>query len=418
MGGSSKGDVAWNKYKDLRSRLDLSISAGTSGDFYVGGEYASQQVRTFNRVLGYLPAGDSVPDATASSFDPYAAALYAEAQYRKDELAFTAGLRYDQFSGRLDLPGEPAETQHGLSPRFAVSTVFKGATFVASYGVFRQPPDYQYLVDAAFDDTVRTGRFRQGNPNLGFEENTQYEFSLRVRPPRLLQFGRISTSSASTASVASVPLGVNPDSSIFGNADAGSVKGLELILEREFRQNWGLRVSYTLQQANATSTSAFPLRQQIRVDPITGDTTFPGQSRIPLITIAGHGLILIGTGQTPTRWGPTLLVPSVLADFQASLIFRWGRACPTPAPISPATAWSACRMTIACPAPALWTCADPAAVQDGNWRERLTSTAATFLNKRNIVAVRAHFGKCERDQRRGTGAGGQCLRHASRTDPL
>jgi len=328
MGGSSKGDVAWNKYKDLRSRLDLSISAGTSGDFYVGGEYASQQVRTFNRVLGYLPAGDSVPDATASTLDPYAAALYAEAQYRKDELAFTAGLRYDQFSGRLDLPGQPAETQHGLSPRFAVSTVFKGATFVASYGVFRQPPDYQYLVDAAFDDTVRTGRFRQGNPNLGFEENTQYEFSLRVRPSQITSVRANLYIKRLDGLVASVPLGVNPDSSIFGNADAGSVKGLELILEREFRRNWGLRVSYTLQQANATSTSAFLLRQQIRVDPNTGDTTFPAKVEFPLDYDRRHSLILIGTGETPTRWGPTLLGAHVLADFQGSLIFRWGSGLP------------------------------------------------------------------------------------------
>ena len=133
-------------------------------------------------------------------------------------------------------------------------------------------------MDAAFDDTVRTGRFRQGNPNLGFEENTQYEFSLRVRPSQITSVRANLYIKRLDGLVASVPLGVNPDSSIFGNADAGSVKGLELILEREFRQNWGLRVSYTLQQANATSTSAFLLRQQIRVDPITGDTTFPAKA--------------------------------------------------------------------------------------------------------------------------------------------
>ena len=48
-----------------------------------------------------------------------------------------------------------------------MSTVLKDATFVASIGRFSQPPDFQYLVDAAFDDTLRTGRFRRGNPNLG-----------------------------------------------------------------------------------------------------------------------------------------------------------------------------------------------------------------------------------------------------------
>ena len=45
----------------LRTRLDVSIPAGTSSDFHFGGEYSAQSVRTFQRVLGYLPAGDSVP---------------------------------------------------------------------------------------------------------------------------------------------------------------------------------------------------------------------------------------------------------------------------------------------------------------------------------------------------------------------
>ena len=69
-----------------------------------------------------------------------------------------------------------------LSPRLAVSTVLRGVTFVASFGKFQQAPDYQYLVDAAFDDTLRTGRSRTGNPDLGFENSTQYEFSVRARP--------------------------------------------------------------------------------------------------------------------------------------------------------------------------------------------------------------------------------------------
>ena len=62
-----------------------------------------------------------------------------------------------------------------MSPRFAVSTVLSGATLVASYGRFSQAPDYQFLVDAAFDDTTRTGRSRRGNLDVGFEQANQYE---------------------------------------------------------------------------------------------------------------------------------------------------------------------------------------------------------------------------------------------------
>ena len=104
-----------------------------------------------------------------------------------------------------------------MSPRFAVSTVLKGATFVASYGRFTQPQDYQFLVDAAFDDTTRTGRFRRGNPDLGFERATQYEFSVRIRPTAQTSVRVGVYQKRLTGLVASVPLGLNPDSTIFGN---------------------------------------------------------------------------------------------------------------------------------------------------------------------------------------------------------
>nr|MBA3258586.1 TonB-dependent receptor [Gemmatimonadales bacterium] len=130
---------------------------------------------------------------------------------------------------------------------------------VASYGRFTQAPDYQFLVDAAFDDTTRTGRFRRGNPDLGFERASQYEFSVRVRPREALSLRVGVYVKRLTGLVASVPLGVNPDSTIFGNADAGSVKGAEILLERDLLNGVGFRVAYTLQDAVATATDPFLL---------------------------------------------------------------------------------------------------------------------------------------------------------------
>ena len=112
-----------------------------------------------------------------------------------------------------------------LSPRVAVSTVVSGATFVASLGKFSQPPDLQYLVDAAFDDTTRTGRFRQGNPNLGFESAMQYELSARIRLPSGNSLKINIYDKHLDGLVASVPINVNPDSSVFVNADVGTVTG-------------------------------------------------------------------------------------------------------------------------------------------------------------------------------------------------
>lgn len=324
LGEAGRGDLGWNRFQEIRTRLDLSIPGGTNSDYYFGAEYSGQRVRTFQRTQGYLPAGGDVPAPTSSYFSPWAGAIYGEVQGRSNDLALTVGIRYDQFSGRNDLP-KKSGIQRGLSPRLAVSTVLRGATFIASFGKFRQAPDYQYLVDAAFDDTTRTGRSRQGNPDLGFEESTQYEFSLRLRPTPTTSIRGNLYVRRLDGLVASVPLGVDPDSSIFGNADAGSVKGFELIFEREFRGGFGARVSYTLQEATAHSSDAFFLR---RIGGIGGDTASPGKVEFPLDFDRRHSLTAIVTGTVPAAFGPTLLGSRLLGGIEGTAIVRVASGLP------------------------------------------------------------------------------------------
>ena len=324
----SRGDVAWNRFGETRFQLDGTIGAVPSFDLYAGGEYVTQQVRTYQRVLGYLPVGDTVPATTLSAFSPHSAAAYAEGQLRVDDLAFTAGLRYDRFDAGSSLPGEARGAQSSVSPRFAISTVLSGATVVASYGRFSQAPDYQFLVDAAFDDTTRTGRFRRGNPNLGFEKATQYEVSVRIRPKDELSLRVGVYYKRLTGLVASVPIGVNPDSTVFGNSDAGTVRGAEILLERELRNGVGVRLAYTLQDAKATATDPFLLNRLIVVDPITGDTTRPARAEFPLDFDQRHTLTAILRGKVPDDVGPTIGGVRPLAGFEAAAIFRLASGLP------------------------------------------------------------------------------------------
>lgn len=331
LGGGTRGELAWNHFREIRSQLDLTFGAGQTGDVFVGGEIVSQRVRTFQRALGYLPVGSvkqNVPPATASEFTPLAASAYVEGQFRLADLGLTTGLRYDRFDTRTDLPGATGGAQQKLNPRIAVSTVLRGATFVASIGRFSQAPDYQYLVDAAFDDTTRTGRFRQGNPNLGFEGSWQYEFSLRARPRPGTAVRVNAFVKRLEGLVASVPLGTNPDSSIFGNSDNGTVRGGEVLFEREMRDGWGVRAAYTLQEALATSTSAFLLRRVIRIDSLTHDTIIPAKVEFPLDYDRRHNLTLILQGRVPDLRGPRLLGVRPLAGFEAALIGRISSGLP------------------------------------------------------------------------------------------
>ena len=326
FGEGSNGELAWNSYRELRGQLDFSVG-GPKTDLYFGSELSRQRVRTFQRALGYLAVGDSVPPPAASTFSPVSAAAYVEGQAHGEDFVVTLGMRYDQFDPGSGVPGAVVGARRSINPRIAFSTVLKGATLVASWGRFSQAPDFQYLVDAAFDDTLRTGRFRRGNPNIGFEDATQYEFSLRTRPSENVTVRVNVFNKLLDGLVGSVPLGVDPDSTIFGNFDFGNVKGAEVILERVFVDGWGARVAYALQRAQATATDAFQLLSRIRVDP-GGDTINPARVEFPLDYDRRHSLTAIGQGRVPDGWGPRLAGIQPLAGLEGATIVRASSGLP------------------------------------------------------------------------------------------
>ena len=328
IGAGSGGQLGWSHFGETRSQLDVTFGASEQVDLYAGAELTRQQVRTYQRVLGYLPVGDSVPPAAVSRFSPASAAGYIETQIRLADLALTGGIRYDQFNAGSQLAAESRGSRRRLSPRFAVSTVLAKATFVASYGRFAQAPDYQYLADAAFDDSTRTGRFRRGNPNVGFEGATQYEFSLRLRPTPITSLRLGVYVKRLEGLVASVPLGLNPDSTIFGNADAGTVKGVEVLFERDLRDGVGVRVAYTLQQAEATASDAFLLNRLISVDPFTGDTIRPARAEFPLDYDRRHTATVILRGRASDGAGPSLLGVRPIAGLESAAILRLSSGLP------------------------------------------------------------------------------------------
>ncbi len=320
LGSGPRGDFGWNRFRELRGRFDLSIGA-PSGEVGMGVEVLRQRVQTFQRALAYLPTTDSgVPPPAASDFSPTIGSFYLEPQLHTPEFALTLGLRYDLFDPGGE--GSRARAAHSsFSPRFGFSTVLSGATLVISYGRFSQAPDYQYLVDAAFDDTLRTGRFRRGNPDLGFERATQWEFSLRARPSRRTSIRVNTYFKEMDGLVASTPVGTNPDSAVFNTFDFGSAKGLELLFERELTEGWSVKVSYALAQAQATNTNAFELFRRIRGEP-PPDSTLPSRLEVPLDYDRRHALTVISELQVPhARWG-------ALVGLEAAAILRFFSGLP------------------------------------------------------------------------------------------
>ena len=301
---AGSGELSWNEFSEFRTQVDATAGLGRYVDLYFGGMYAAQSVKTFQRVVAFEPVGATAPTGgltpppTASNFNPAISGAYVEAQARVADLGFTAGVRMDGFSpGGANAINKTLAAHTSINPRAAVSTMVAGATFVASLGKFSQPPDLQYLVNSAFDDTTRTGRFRPGNPNLGFESAMQYELSVRVRLNTGNSLKVNVYDKHLTGLVASVPLNVNPDSSQFVNADIGTVTGAEVIFEQELTKNWGVKVSGVVQQATATVSNAFSIYNQPIIDPNTHDTLPASRFQFPLDYDRRLAITAVVTGQ-------------------------------------------------------------------------------------------------------------------------
>ena len=316
-----RGELAWNRYREARVRLDVFLGRGAATDLRAGAEYVAQRVETFTRLEAYRAVAEGAPAARTTAFSPFSAGAYAELQQRWNDVTLTAGVRGDAFDARGGGTAALGATKVTVSPRLSVATVLDRATVVASIGRFVQPPDFQYLTDAAFDDTLRTGRFRRGNPALGFETATQAELQVRIRasPAAGVRFGAYLK--RLDGLVASVPVGFDPDSAVFGNADFGTVRGLEAAVEREAVDGIGVRVSYVFQDAQATATNALDFYRRLRISPV-GDTIIPAVIAFPLDFDRRHAVVAVVQARTQPG------APRLLRRLQAAAVGQWGTGLP------------------------------------------------------------------------------------------
>ena len=125
-----------------------------------------------------------------------------------------------------------------------------------------------------------------------------------------------------------MPIGVDPDSTVFGNADAGTVEGAELLVEKEVTDGVGVRVAYTLQSAEATATDPFLISRFITIDPSTGDTIVPARAEFPLDFDQRHTVTAILRGRVSDNAGPRVGGVRPLAGLEAAMIFRLASGLP------------------------------------------------------------------------------------------
>jgi hypothetical protein len=57
LGAGPRGEISWNRFRELRTQLDVTLSGGKDADFYLGGDVSWPRVETFQRVFAYHRQG-------------------------------------------------------------------------------------------------------------------------------------------------------------------------------------------------------------------------------------------------------------------------------------------------------------------------------------------------------------------------
>jgi hypothetical protein len=253
LSGGSRGSLLWNRYREMR--LDVAVTTAPTQSFMVSGDagVAVGRVRAFQRAFASLPVGDSVPPATAARLSPLWLTVGSRAHGQLAGGSLVGSLRLDVVSlGVAAAKGMRAS----ISPRLGVAVPVGNALVSATAARLSQFPDLQFLSNATFADSLAGGRFRRGDPDLGYESVALVElrFGLRVKHDATVH--AVVYKRRFDDLVASTPAAI-ADSSVFGNRDRLDVTGVEVVLEKGLGATTRVTASYAAEDASFEAANGF-----------------------------------------------------------------------------------------------------------------------------------------------------------------
>ena len=214
--------------------------------------------------------------------NPKRQSLFAQDRVDLGDVVVEAGLRYDRFDPNSNFPIVPgyynpddptsykaAPVRTALSPRLGVSfPVTVNSTFRLSYGHFTQMPDMNEYYRGKNTDFFR---FRNTNTNdiftqpLDLGKTVAFEFGYRqlLGPDFVLDVAAYNKDKLKdvTARKLAWEDPTNPGSTTylntFTNADFGTIRGIDLRVDRRFGQLFDGMIGYSYQDARNTGTDPF-----------------------------------------------------------------------------------------------------------------------------------------------------------------
>ena len=213
---------------------------------------------------------------------PKRQSLFAQDRLDLGDVVVEGGLRYDRFDPNSNFPVTPgyfnlddptsfakAPVRTSISPRLGVSfPVTVNSTFRLSYGHFTQVPDLSNYYRGKNTDFFR---FRNTNTNdifttpLDMGKTVAFEFGYRqlLAPDFVLDVSAYNRDKLKDVTTRKLSWGdpTNPGATTylntFTNADFGTIRGIDLRLDRRFGQIFDAMLGYSYQDARNTGTDPF-----------------------------------------------------------------------------------------------------------------------------------------------------------------
>jgi outer membrane receptor protein involved in Fe transport len=265
---------AEEKQWQFRAALDWQINRQNRLKF--GGEYFDIDVSAAS--IGYR----STSFAQLWVENPKRASLFVQDRLDLGDIVVEGGLRYDRFDPNSNFPTTPgyfdlddptsfeaAPVRTAFSPRLGVSfPVTVNSTFRLSYGHFTQLPDLNEYYRGKNTDFFR---FRNTNTNdffarpLDFGKTVAFEFGYRqlLAPDFVLDISAYNRDKLQDVTLRKLAWddpsnpGATTYLNTFTNADFGTIRGIDVRLDRRFGQIFDAMLGYSYQDARNTGTDPF-----------------------------------------------------------------------------------------------------------------------------------------------------------------
>ncbi len=327
-------DPTYHKRESAYNSFNLAYvnQVNKSNQIKTGFEYRQYDISwDFIQFYNQRPYGEEY------SSKPKIASAFIQDKLEYDYFVINLGVRYDYHDADITYNATPqgieatwkrAESKSQFSPRLGVSFPISEKTMMHfNYGFYYQAPAFQYLYTNLQGD-ITSGYPLLGNPNLEPEETVSYELGLDhvigsdLRLDVTAYFKDIKDLVTTRSSFTFDNRAVTQ----FDNADYGSVKGIDVALEKlPGAGHLSASVAYSYMVARGNGSDAYEPYYTYITAPETHQEPI---TEYPLDFDQRHTLTAVFDYRVPAGWDGRLWGMRIPAAWGLNVVGRYGSGLP------------------------------------------------------------------------------------------